>query len=70
MRFKFSQGLNLAMPPDLSSGTSWTALDQKVPYYNVTRLLESVWISVPVTTPKMLGSVALVRKVNLALQLN
>ena len=70
MRLKFSQVFDLAMPLDLSSWTSWAALDQKVPCCSVTRLLQGQWISVPVTTLRMLGSVALVRKVNLALQLN
>ena len=48
------------MELDPSSWTNWAALGQRLPCYNVVSLV--IWVSILVTTPRMLVFAALVWK--------
>ena len=60
MLLKPSEGLTLAMVLVQSSLTNWAALGLRILCCSVTILLD--WVSILVTTPRMLVLVALVRR--------
>ena len=60
MLLKPSEDLTLVMVLVQSSWTNWAVLGQRILFCSVTILLD--WVNTPVTTPKMLVLVALVRR--------
>ena len=61
MVLKPSQALSLGVALGPSFWTSWAALAQRVPCCSATSLVD--WVSILVTTPKMLVFVVVVRKI-------